>query len=93
LTAAQRADWHQSIGAVERIAAACRCTPAQLALARLLARTDGIIPMPGTKHLAHLGENLGAAGVALTVADIAAPGQAFAPDLVAGHCCSEASMR
>jgi len=41
------------------------CAPAQLALAWLLARGDDVIPIPGTTSLAHLHENLAAAGVRL----------------------------
>jgi len=43
-----------------------RCTPAQLALAWLLARREDIIPIPGTTSIAHLEENLGALDVGLS---------------------------
>jgi aryl-alcohol dehydrogenase-like predicted oxidoreductase len=46
------------------------CTPAQLALAWLLARGAHVIPIPGTTNLAHLRENLGALDVRLS-ADLA----------------------
>lgn len=42
------------------------CTPAQLALAWLLARREDIIPIPGTTSIAHLEENLGALDVGLS---------------------------
>jgi aryl-alcohol dehydrogenase-like predicted oxidoreductase len=42
------------------------CTPAQLALAWLLARGEHVIPIPGTTSLAHLQENLAAADVRLS---------------------------
>jgi aryl-alcohol dehydrogenase-like predicted oxidoreductase len=45
------------------------CTPAQLALAWLLALGRNIVPIPGTKSRARLEENLGAAAVALDAAD------------------------
>ncbi|MEZ0242724.1 MAG: aldo/keto reductase [Sphingomonas sp.] len=45
----------------EALAAAHDITPAQLALAWLLSRGDHVIPIPGTRSLAHLGENLAAA--------------------------------
>src|SRR5262249_39712663 len=79
------------VGALERIAAAHGCTPAQVALAWLLARN--IVPIPGTKRLACLDENLGAADIALSEAETAALEQAFVPDVVAGSRCSEAAMR
>ena len=46
------------------------CTPGQLALAWVLARGSDIVPIPGTKQTSYLAENLGAANVALTVADL-----------------------
>ena len=42
------------------------CTPAQLALAWLLARGGHVLPIPGTRSTAHLDENLGAAAIQLT---------------------------
>jgi len=50
------------------LAAEAGCTPAQLALAWLLARGPHIVPIPGTTNAAHLAENLGAADVALAPA-------------------------
>jgi aryl-alcohol dehydrogenase-like predicted oxidoreductase len=46
------------------------CTPAQLALAWLLARGREIVPIPGTKSRARLEENVGAARVTLSPADL-----------------------
>ena len=46
-------------------------TPAQVALAWLLARSDVMLPIPGTKSIAHLEENLGAVNVTLSEAQIA----------------------
>lgn len=42
------------------------CTPAQLALAWLLARKPWIVPIPGTTNMAHMEENLGAAAITFT---------------------------
>jgi aryl-alcohol dehydrogenase-like predicted oxidoreductase len=47
-------------------------TPAQVALAWLLARSPVAVPIPGTASVAHLEENLGAAGVALAGDEVAA---------------------
>ncbi len=55
---------------VETIAEEKDCTPAQLVLAWLLAQGPDVIPIPGTKHLDRLEENLGALRVRLTPADI-----------------------
>lgn len=49
-----------------RIAADAGCTPAQFALAWLMAKGGDILPIPGTQSLAHLAENVGAAAVSLS---------------------------
>ena len=49
-----------------------RCTPAQLALAWLLARAPHIIPIPGTRKLSRLEENIAATTIQLTAEDLAA---------------------
>jgi aryl-alcohol dehydrogenase-like predicted oxidoreductase len=51
--------------AYEALAREAGATPAQLALAWLLARGDHIVPIPGTRSRAHLRENLGALDLAL----------------------------
>jgi aryl-alcohol dehydrogenase-like predicted oxidoreductase len=51
---------------VERLARDKSCTPAQLALAWVLARGDDIIPIPGTKRRKYLEDNAGAINVRLT---------------------------
>jgi aryl-alcohol dehydrogenase-like predicted oxidoreductase len=53
-----------------KIAAWKKATPAQIALAWLLARKPWIVPIPGTTKLHRLEENLGAAGVELTPDDL-----------------------
>jgi aryl-alcohol dehydrogenase-like predicted oxidoreductase len=47
-----------------------KATPAQIALAWLLAKKPWIVPIPGTTRLARLEENLGAANVELTPDDV-----------------------
>ncbi|MEG3155256.1 aldo/keto reductase [Sphingomonas sp. RB1R13] len=49
----------------DAIAAEAGCTPAQLALAWLLARGDDIVPIPGTRSIAHLEQNLAATSLAI----------------------------
>ncbi len=51
---------------LEAIAADRRCTVAQLCLAWLLAQGDDVLPIPGTKQLSRLQENLGALDITLT---------------------------
>jgi aryl-alcohol dehydrogenase-like predicted oxidoreductase len=59
------------VAEVEAIARAKGVTPAQLALAWVLARGDDIVPIPGTKRVARLEENVGATTVRLTSDDLA----------------------
>jgi len=55
---------------IEKIAAEKNCTPAQLALAWVLAQGDDIVPIPGTKRRTYLDQNLGALDVKLTAGDL-----------------------
>ncbi|MGQ9452041.1 aldo/keto reductase [Leclercia sp. TB492] len=56
----------QLVDVVQRLAAEQGVTPAQIALAWLLAKAPWIVPIPGTTKLHRLEENLGAAGVTLS---------------------------
>src|SRR6476661_8742646 len=58
------------VAEVEQMAREKGATPGQLALAWVLARGDDIVPIPGTKHVRYLEENVAAAGVELSEADI-----------------------
>jgi len=63
------------------------CTPGQLALAWVLAQGDdelGVAPIPGTKRVKYLEENVGAADVELTYDDLAALDAAVPRDAVVG---------
>jgi aryl-alcohol dehydrogenase-like predicted oxidoreductase len=55
---------------VQTVAKEKGCTPAQLALAWLIAQGDDIVPIPGTKRRRYLEENVGALDVTLTPADL-----------------------
>lgn len=55
---------------VKEIAVQKNCTPAQLALAWLLAKGEDIIPIPGTKRQARLAENVGAVEIALSAEEM-----------------------
>ena len=59
-------------------------TPAQVALAWLLHKGDDIVPIPGTKRRKYLEENVAAARLALSAAEIAELDLALAPGKVAG---------
>ena len=58
------------VGLLGHIATRKRATPAQIALAWLLARKPWIVPIPGTTKPARLEENIGAAGIELTPGDL-----------------------
>jgi aryl-alcohol dehydrogenase-like predicted oxidoreductase len=68
-----------------RIAAAQQATPAQVALAWLLAQKPWIVPIPGTTKLHRLEENLKGAQLQLTQTDIADISQAFSGLKVTGE--------
>jgi aryl-alcohol dehydrogenase-like predicted oxidoreductase len=69
---------------IEKIAAEKKATPAQIALAWLLAQGGDIVPIPGTKRRNYLEENCAAVDVTLSASDIAALSAAFPPDVTAG---------
>ena len=69
---------------VEAIAADKRCTVAQLCLAWLLAQGEDVLPIPGTKRLERLQENLGALQVSLTPAEVATIGEVVPVGAAAG---------
>ncbi len=60
----------QTVQRVREIAEEKGCSPAQLALAWVLAQGDDIVPIPGTKRLKWLEDNLGATDVTLTAEDL-----------------------
>jgi aryl-alcohol dehydrogenase-like predicted oxidoreductase len=78
---------------IESIAEEKDCTPAQLALAWLLAQGPDVIPIPGTKRIARLEENLGATHVQLTPADIDRISTAIPAGAAAGTRYPEGGMR
>ncbi len=78
---------------VKVIAAEKGCTPAQLALAWLLAQGDDIIPIPGTKRTRYLQENLGALQVTLSEAELSRISQALPGGIAAGERYSEEGMK
>ncbi|HTS50895.1 MAG TPA: aldo/keto reductase [Bryobacteraceae bacterium] len=67
-----------------QIAASKKATPAQIALAWLLAQKPWIVPIPGTTKLHRLEENIGAASIELTPADLRGINEAVAKITVQG---------
>ena len=78
---------------VEEIAQKKRCTPAQLALAWVLAQGNDIVPIPGTKRRKYLQENVGTVDVTLTSDDLAQIDEVAPKDAFAGSRYPEAMMR
>jgi aryl-alcohol dehydrogenase-like predicted oxidoreductase len=74
----------QLVAALTRVALAKGCTPAQLALAWVLHRGANFVPIPGTRKLERLEENIAATAIALDVEDMAAIDAAFPAEAVVG---------
>jgi len=81
------------VGLVKRVAEQKGATPAQIALAWLLAQRPWIVPIPGTKKLARLEENLGAVNVQLTPADLHDIAEAASRIQVQGERLPEAALK
>jgi aryl-alcohol dehydrogenase-like predicted oxidoreductase len=69
---------------VEEMAAEKKCTPAQLALAWVLAKGKDVVPIPGTKRRKYIDENLAALEISLTAADFARLDGIAPPGVAAG---------
>lgn len=72
------------VAKIRELAEAKGVTPGQLALAWVMAQGNDVVPIPGTKRVRYLEENVGAVGVELTEADLAALEAAVPRDAVAG---------
>jgi aryl-alcohol dehydrogenase-like predicted oxidoreductase len=78
---------------IQELARAKGCTPAQLALAWLLAQGDDIVPIPGTRSVTRLEENVGALDVHLTDADLRRIDEIAPQGVAAGMRYPEAAMK
>jgi aryl-alcohol dehydrogenase-like predicted oxidoreductase len=78
---------------LRRVADKKKATPAQIALAWLLAQKPWIVPIPGTRRMDHLEENLGAVNVQLTPADLSEIATALSGIKVHGGRMSEQHMK
>ncbi|MBP2298545.1 aldo/keto reductase [Azospirillum picis] len=81
------------VEAVKALAARKGCTPGQIALAWLLAQGPDILPIPGTKRIKYLEENVAAAEVALTDEELKALADALPPGAAAGDRYTAEGMR
>ncbi|MFN8580057.1 MAG: aldo/keto reductase [Gemmatimonadaceae bacterium] len=81
------------VDAVTRMASKKKATPAQVALAWVLAQKPWIVPIPGTTNPSRLEENVGAANVELTADDLNELHAAVSRVEIKGHRYSEAAER
>jgi aryl-alcohol dehydrogenase-like predicted oxidoreductase len=70
---------------IKQLAAQKHCTPAQLALAWVLARGDHVIPIPGTRRISALEENVSALNVTFNATELADIDTIFPSDAAAGE--------
>jgi aryl-alcohol dehydrogenase-like predicted oxidoreductase len=77
---------------VKQLAQKKGCTPAQLALAWVLAQGEDIVPIPGTKRTKYLEDNLGASRVTLTKGELDEIDRLFPPGVASGERYAEAMM-
>ena len=87
---------NRNLAAVERLkgfAAGKGVTAAQLALAWVLHQGDTIVPIPGSRKIANLEQNVAAASIRLSADDLAEIGAIVSPEQIAGARYSEAMMR
>ncbi|RDS79213.1 aldo/keto reductase [Dyella monticola] len=82
----------QLVKQVETLATEKGCTPAQLALAWLLAQGNDIVPIPGTRSRSRLDENIGALDVRLDEEELASIDRIFPSEAVAGARYAPAGM-
>ena len=77
---------------VEKMAQEKGCTTAQLALAWVLAQGEDVVPIPGTKHVRYLDENIGALDVKLSGEDLKRLDEILPPGAAAGQRYHERGM-
>jgi aryl-alcohol dehydrogenase-like predicted oxidoreductase len=79
--------------AVAEIAVEKHCTPAQLALAWVLAQGSDVVPIPGTKRPRYIAENIGALALTFTPADLQRIDNAFPHGVAAGERYAAAALK
>lgn len=83
----------QLVTEIEVMAREKSCTPSQLALAWVLAQGKDIVPIPGTKHIHYLEENLGALRLRLSTDDLSRIDRILPRGAASGSRYPEAAMR
>jgi aryl-alcohol dehydrogenase-like predicted oxidoreductase len=92
----QGENFQRNLDLVEQVSEIARekdCTPAQLALAWVLAQGENIVPIPGTKRRKYLRENLGTLDVNITIGDLERIDEAFPVGAASGSRYPEAMMK
>ena len=79
-------------GHVKNLAERKGCSPAQLALAWVLAQGEDIVPIPGTKRIRYLEDNMGALNVSLNADELAQIDKLFPPGVAEGERYAEPMM-
>lgn len=82
----------QLVSELKRLAETRGCTPAQLALAWVLSRGDQVIPIPGTRRIRNLEDNLGALSITLSPAELSSLEAIFPRDAISGARYDEAML-
>ena len=80
------------IAPIEALARAKGCTPAQIALAWVLAQGDNVLPIPGSKRLEHLNLNIAATEISLSDVELQELFDSIPPDFTAGSRYPDAQM-
>jgi aryl-alcohol dehydrogenase-like predicted oxidoreductase len=80
------------IAPIEALAKAKGCTPAQIALAWVLAQGDNVLPIPGSKRLEHLNLNIAATEISLSAEELQELFDSIPPDFTAGSRYPDAQM-
>jgi aryl-alcohol dehydrogenase-like predicted oxidoreductase len=80
------------IAPIESLAKAKGCTPAQIALAWVLAQGDNVLPIPGSKRIEHLNQNIAATEISLTADELQELHVSIPPDFTAGSRYPDAQM-
>lgn len=81
------------VSVIESLALDKGCTPSQLALAWVLSRGEHIIPIPGTKRLKYLEENIGSTKIILDDDDKSRIDEMLPPDIASGMRYTEGGMK
>lgn len=83
---------HLLVEKLNQMAEAKKCTAAQLSLAWILNKSPKVIPIPGTKHIKYVEENVAATNIELTKEEIDYLDKLFAPSAIAGSRYTEQMM-